>query len=109
MSEQKDRVKKLVTFPLLSSQKEFYEIYEKHSDSKFLGYESLESFGKLLSITSVNGKTGLVFDQTLYGEGGGQMGDRIVSLDGSSFKVLDTKKPVHGVIVHFVSESESKF
>ena len=52
-----------------------------------------------------------MFDQTpFYGEGGGQMGDQgIVSLDGSSFKVLDTKKPVHGVIVHFVSESEGKF
>ena len=38
------------------------------------------------------------------------MGDQgIISFDGSSFKVLDTKKPVHGVIVHFVSESESKF
>ena len=112
MSEQKNRSKKAGDFSASEdSQKEFYEIYEEHGDSKFLGYETLESSGRLLSITSVNGKTGLVFDQTpFYGEGGGQMGDQgIVSLDGSSFKVLDTKKPVHGVIVHFVSETEGKF
>ena len=112
MAEQKNRSKKAGDFSASSdSHKVFYEVYERYGDSKFVGYDQLKIKAKLLRVLNISGQIALVFDQTpFYGEGGGQMGDQGVITSGNkSFKVTDTKKPVHGVIVHFLESNESNF
>ena len=112
MAEQKVEVKKAGDFSASSdSHKVFYEVYEKFGDSKFVGYEQLKITAKLLRVLNISGQTALVFDQTpFYGEGGGQMGDQGVITSGDkSFEVTDTKKPVHGVIVHFLESDKGNF
>ena len=44
----------------------------------------------------------LTFDRTpFYGESGGQLGDTgFVTSDRSRAQILDTQRPVHGLIVH---------
>ena len=112
MDRQKNRSKKAGDFSASEdSQKHFYEVYESYGNTKFLGYKSLNSKSKLLSAFKIGERTALVFDQTpFYGEGGGQVGDQgVISIDGKGFEVLDTKKPVHEVLIHFVSESVDDF
>ena len=62
--------------------------------SKFLGYETLTSKGKVLLAEKAGDKLMVILDQTpFYGEGGGQVGDRGF-FESPKFKgsVLDTKK-----------------
>ncbi|HXN55028.1 MAG TPA: alanine--tRNA ligase, partial [Myxococcales bacterium] len=83
----------------------------------FVGYESVVSHGKLLAALvagkRVNklvqgAKAELIFDRTpFYGESGGQIGDTgfVVGAKGRA-KVLDTQKPLQGLIVHKVEVIE---
>ena len=82
------------------------------AETEFLGYTENSAKAKLLaiitddeSVESISeGEATLVFDRTVfYGEGGGQVGDSgIISADGVSLKVLDTKK-TNGIYLHEVS------
>ena len=77
----------------------------------FVGYENTECSATLLSIISDGeevdtlneGECSLVFDKTVfYGEGGGQVGDTgVITSDGSTLTVLDTKK-TNGIYIHEV-------
>ena len=76
--------------------------------TEFVGYESLETEAKLLSIIldgeSVpavsEGECTLIFDKTpFYGEGGGQVGDTGVISGAAEATVTDTKK-LGGVYLH---------
>ena len=77
--------------------------------TEFLGYESLECKGKILSIfvdneavdTVSEGECTVVTDATVfYGEGGGQVGDTgNIWLGDTELTVLDTKK-TNGIYLH---------
>ena len=84
--------------------KKYYEIKESFGESEFIGYEKNSSSEKLLAFVEENEFTALVFSKTpFYPEGGGQTGDKgSISLDSNTIAtVIDTQKPVEGLIVHF--------
>jgi len=80
-------------------------------ENEFLGYQEVASEAKLQAIL-VGGKRvqsisagqegELTFDRTpFYGESGGQLGDTgFVTTSSARAQVLDTQRPVHGLIVH---------
>ncbi len=85
--------------------------------NEFLGYQEVTAHG-VLKAALVAGKrvqkipageeAELTFDRTpFYGESGGQQGDMgFVVTASSRAQVLDTQKPVHGLIVHKVKVLE---
>jgi alanyl-tRNA synthetase len=100
-------------------------IQARVGDTAFLGYESTTADGTILAIVRdgvpyedleavpevelrepAGAEAEIVLDRTpFYAEGGGQVGDRgELRLDGAHgelvFTVLDTQKPVGGLIVH---------
>ncbi len=89
-------------------------------DSEFLGYEQVASHGTLKSAVAggqrvqrvaAGAEAELVFDRTpFYGESGGQLGDAgyVVGNTGRA-QVLDTQKPVGGLVVHRVKMLEGAF
>ena len=89
-------------------------------DSEFLGYEQVASHGTLKSAVAggqrqqrvaAGMEAELVFDRTpFYGESGGQLGDigYVVGNTGRA-QVLDTQKPVGGLVVHRVKMLEGAF
>ncbi len=98
-----------------SGEEEIPEIYRKLDarglGSGFLGYETLESRGKVLAIlkdgqevdTAKEGEEiGLLLDQTpFYSESGGQVGDTgIIKKDGMEMEVVDTLSYPSNIIVH---------
>jgi alanyl-tRNA synthetase len=80
-------------------------------ENEFLGYQQVAAEATLKAIL-VGGKRAekisagqegeLTFDRTpFYGESGGQIGDTgIVTTSSARAKILDTQRPVHGLIVH---------
>jgi alanyl-tRNA synthetase len=92
---------------------DYIKLKEELGETKFLGYDTLETESEVLAIlkngeiaNSLNeGEEGLiVLDKTpFYGEKGGQVGDvgEILN-DNLHLKVLDTKSPVENFIVHIV-------
>lgn len=104
MRKQKERSKSSSKFEAGEDNlKTFYGIKEKFGETKFLGHENTTAIGKLVAAEKINGALYLVFDQTpFYPEGGGQAGDTgEILLNGkAAATVLDTQKPVEGLIVH---------
>ncbi len=90
----------------------WFKIRERQGVSEFLGYTTQNAEGVVGSIV-IDGKeideagTGqqiaFTVNQTpFYGESGGQVGDTgIVTFDGGSVEVTDTKKRGEGLFVHF--------
>src|SRR5712692_2423410 len=88
-------------------------------ENQFLGWEQIASEATLKAIL-VGGKRTreiaagqegeLTFDRTpFYGESGGQLGDTgMVTTSAARAQVLDTQKPVQGLIVHKVKVLEGK-
>ena len=82
------------------------------TETQFIGYTENSCEAKLLAIITDDesveslseGEATLVFDKTVfYGEGGGQVGDiGVITANGVSLKVLDTKK-TNGIYLHEVS------
>ncbi len=108
MEDQKKRSKADGDFSSSSQDlSSFYQVFENHGATKFLGYENLESESKLISKIDLNGKAALVFDETpFYAEGGGQLGDigEIYFNNTLVGKVIDTRKPIDGLYIHIVEE-----
>src|SRR2546421_2025992 len=89
-------------------------------ESEFLGYEQIASLGTRRSAVAggqpvrrvaAGAEAELVFDRTpFYGESGGQLGDAgyVVGNNGRA-QVLDTQKPVGGLVVHRVKMLEGAF
>lgn len=78
-------------------------------EGKFVGYDTLEAEAQILRYRGVKAKGKDLFQVELnqtpfYPEGGGQVGDAGVLIDGDNkYKVVDTKKE-NGVILHFMPE-----
>jgi len=78
----------------------FFDLKEKHGETKFLGYETLSAKAKVLALLN----DAIILDQTpFYATSGGQKGD-----DGSisGVKIFETKKFAGNLFVHFFSKQE---
>src|SRR4051812_15939066 len=89
-------------------------------ENQFLGYEQVASEATLKALVAggmrvqklAAGEEGeMTFDRTpFYGESGGQLGDTgFVTSSSSRAQILDTQRPVHGLIVHKVKVLEGSF
>jgi alanyl-tRNA synthetase len=89
----------------------YREIAHKIKGTQFIGYDHLESEGKVLFIIKNNNavesvsegeQVEIVLDKTpFYGESGGQVGDTgKIWNDDAHIDVADTKKPLQNLIVH---------
>jgi alanyl-tRNA synthetase len=114
MQEQRSRAKEDAKSKKVGSAGlQVYSEFRALGQTQFLGYESLETQGKILGLVRdgesvgslMEGQLGEVFiDQTsLYAESGGQAADagRIIG-DGFELEVLDVQKPVKGLFSHRV-------
>jgi alanyl-tRNA synthetase len=117
LGEQRDR-SRTGTKAQLSKHAELSALYGaiqgRAGDSRFLGYETTTAEGRIVAIVrdglefdelTGHGDADVVLDQTpFYAEGGGQVGDRGVLREpggGSElFTVIDTQRPLGGLIVH---------
>jgi alanyl-tRNA synthetase len=89
-------------------------------ENEFLGYEEVAGEATLKGILvggrraqkiSAGEEGELTFDRTpFYGESGGQLGDTgFVTSNSSRAQILDTQRPVHGLIVHKARILEGTF
>ncbi|HET7788803.1 MAG TPA: alanine--tRNA ligase [Myxococcales bacterium] len=89
-------------------------------ENEFLGYEEVAGEATLKGILvggrraqkiSAGEEGELTFDRTpFYGESGGQLGDTgFVTSNSSRAQILDTQRPVHGLIVHKAKVLEGTF
>lgn len=109
MEERKEDSRKSWKGALNLDDKVFHDAKEANGETHFLGYTQLSSKAKLLSTLDLGeGQTGLIFDQTpFYAEGGGQAGDTgTVIIDGKTYQINDTQKPVDGLFVHFIETKD---
>ncbi|TFG77447.1 MAG: alanine--tRNA ligase [Thermodesulfobacteriales bacterium] len=74
--------------------------YDRTSDTGRI--TALIKDGMLVDSASEGDQVELICDQTpFYGESGGQVGDRgTIEAEKGISEVIDTKKPLHGIIVH---------
>jgi len=89
-------------------------------ENEFLGYQQVAAEatlkgilagGKRVQKISAGEEGELTFDRTpFYGESGGQLGDTgFVTSSSSRAQILDTQRPVHGLIVHKAKVLEGIF
>jgi alanyl-tRNA synthetase len=101
----------------------YQQVAGRAGDTRFLGYETTSADGRVVAIlrdgtdyqelealpeaelrAPAEAEAEIVLDQTpFYAEGGGQVGDQGVLRSGSGevmFTVVDTQRPVPGLIVH---------
>ena len=114
MQDQKDRAKKDAKDKKVGGAGlQVYGEFRALGETQFLGYESLETTGKVLglihdgqSVPAMEaGEIGELFiDRTsLYAESGGQAADAgIIKGDGFELEVIDVQKPVKGLFSHKV-------
>ena len=112
MQEQKDRAKADAREKKLGgTDLSVYSEFRALGETKFTGYEELETEAKVLGLISDGSsiKTArkgdiveVVLDQTsMYAESGGQVSDSgLIHGDGFSLEVLDVQKPVKGLVSH---------
>ena len=87
-------------------------VNEEEGNSRFVGYDSLETKSKVLRYRKVKAKGKelyqIVLDQTpFYAESGGQVGDTgEIKIKDDKVKILDTKKE-NDLIVHFAESLPS--
>lgn len=91
----------------------WFEILDKVGATEFLGYASTSAEGKILAIIKdgkevsalKNGEEGFIIvnQSPFYAESGGQVGDSGVMMtsNGDSFTVTDTKKQIGKIWAHF--------
>ncbi len=78
----------------------FFDLKEKHGETKFLGYETLSAKAKVLALLD----DAIILDKTpFYATSGGQKGD-----DGSigGVEIFETKKFAGNLFVHFFPKQE---
>jgi alanyl-tRNA synthetase len=84
---------------------------------RFTGYEREQGKGKVVALVKgtrlvdraeAGDQVGIVTDSTpFYGEAGGQVGDRgVIRAGGGLLDVVDTQKPVTGLVVHVAKVRE---
>lgn len=112
MQEQKDRAKADAREKKLGgTDLSVYSEFRALGETKFTGYDELETAAKVLGLISDgssirSAKQGdiveVLLDQTsMYAESGGQDSDAgLIHGDGFSLEVLDVQKPVKGLISH---------
>lgn len=99
--------------------KEIIFKYDIGVETEFVGYETLEAKvtvigilkeGQGVDVLSEGEEGEIILDRTpFYGESGGQIGDTgTIESNGSHIKVLDTKKPVLHLYVHYVKVEKGK-
>ena len=103
LEEQKERSRKATAIEVEDW------IVVNEGEGKFIGYDNLEAEAQILRYRGVKAKGKDLFQVELnqtpfYPEGGGQVGDAGVLLDGEEkFGIQDTKKE-NGVILHFMNQ-----
>src|SRR5690606_33076961 len=91
----------------------YRQVLDKHGETEFLGYESLECDARILAVIKDGkavqslgeGEDGeLILDQTtFYAESGGQIGDTgLIDCVTGSALVKDTRAPLKNLRVHKV-------
>lgn len=95
------------------TEKVWFEVQEKVGHSEFLGYNTLRADAQVTAlvvngqminaVSNVGGEFCLMSNQTpFYAEMGGQCGDiGLISNENTTIQVLDTKKKLDGVAVHY--------
>jgi alanyl-tRNA synthetase len=89
----------------------WFDIYQKHGATEFLGYENIEAQAVILEVIDDSNGQIIITNQTpFYGESGGQMGDvgTIVSAKNEEFKIKDTKKFLGKIHAHYTSKTNLK-
>lgn len=89
----------------------WFELYQKHGATEFLGYEVNEAQAIILAIIDNQEEKIIITNQTpFYGESGGQMGDIgfIISNDGKKYKVKNTKKFLGKIHAHYLENCDLK-
>jgi alanyl-tRNA synthetase len=108
MQEQKETSRKSWKGGFNEDKSEFFEAKEKYGKTQVTEQNNIET--KLLDIISLKDLDAALFEKTsFYAEGGGQVGDQgtIESSEGKYIEILDTQKPVDGLIVHLVEKNHS--
>lgn len=112
LEESRERSRKITKeSKLFEESLDYIKLKEELGETKFLGYDTLESECKVISILKKGERVNLlkeneegliILDKTpFYGEKGGQVGDIGEILNGGLFiEVIDTKSPVENFIVH---------
>ncbi|MEJ2188263.1 MAG: alanine--tRNA ligase [Acidobacteriota bacterium] len=96
---------------------EHEELAEKGVRSEFVGYDQLEGSSKVVALIGEDGLEDLLdtgeegevvlAETPFYAESGGQVGDRgVLRWQGGRAGVVDTQKPLDGLIVHHVKVEE---
>ncbi len=86
----------------LAEEKIFFDLKEKFGETKFLGYETLESKAKVLAVFS----NFIILDQTpFYATSGGQKGDEGTI---NEIEIFETKKFAGGLFAHFFKDGFDK-
>jgi len=114
LEEQRQRARKSrQETEYLSEGKAFYKaIRERFGETKFVGYEKLDSEGHILSLAKEkrpvkeafpNEEIELVLDVTpCYAESGGQINDfAIITSPGCTIEISEVQKLVDGIYVHY--------
>lgn len=117
MAKQKAQSKKASKFATTEDNiKLYYQLREKYGMTNFLGYQDTFAESELLDYQDIDGTKIMIFKDTpFYGESGGQAGDsgkilaagRLMGQMGIEVRVatvVDTQKPVEGLIVHIVED-----
>ena len=111
LGEQRKRSKVIHKFD--ARVEEVHEVLQREFSPEFMGYGMLEHAAKVLALVKDGARANalgpgeegeLVADVTpFYAESGGQVGDTgTIAFEGGSAAVLDTQKPLPGLIVHKV-------
>lgn len=91
----------------------FFKLKEQHGETKFLGYDSLESEAEILAIEDISsGKEKvLILSQTpFYATSGGQKGDDgTVTNQDNVIKIKETKKFAGNLFAHLISDIKGDF
>ncbi len=87
----------------------FFDLKEKFGETKFLGYETLQTKAKILFISPAPNSFIILNKTPFYATSGGQKGDdgKIFS-DQGEVKISETKKFAGNLFAHFISESEGE-
>ena len=98
---------------------EHEELAEKGVRAEFVGYDLLQASSEVVALIGADGLEDLLesgeegevvlAETPFYAESGGQVGDRgVLRWRGGRARVIDTQKPIEGLIVHSVKVEEGE-